>query len=337
MQHDWKEMTQRLGAYLRYRRGICLMFFGFAVVIAGVNRLYGTQMEGVWYALGLCLLCGALLMAGDMVRFVQKGVQRMELSKKLGTQEACFAGSFDVVEQDYVKMLEQLSGEYCRRAEEMRRERKERQEYYTTWVHQIKTPISAMNMILQKEDTPEHRELSAQLFSLEEYVGMVLTFSRLEEGGSDFVFGRYDLDQLLRGSIRKYATLFVRKRIALHYEGIHREVLTDEKWFCFLVEQIFSNAIKYTKSGSITITLEAGDMLAIRDTGIGIAPEDIPRIFEKGFTGYNGRENRKSTGLGLYLCKKTADKLGHELAVTSQVGEGTTVFIGLTIPRLEVE
>lgn len=145
------------------------------------------------------------------------------------------------------------------------------------------------------------------------------------------VFARYDLDALIRQAVRKYAPLFIRRKIILSYEPVHCEVLTDEKWLVFVLEQILSNALKYTKSGSIHIYLspDAPKTLVIEDTGIGIAPEDLPRIFEKGYTGCNGRADKRSTGIGLYLCRQIMEKLSHTIRIESEMGVGTKVYLGL--------
>ncbi len=210
-------------------------------------------------------------------------------------------------------------------------------DYYTTWVHQIKTPIAAMGLTLQQEDTEDSRRLSGELQRIEQYVDMVLTYLRLGSRETDYVFTHVNLDKLLRECIRKYAGQFIRRHLTLDYRGVDCQVLTDEKWLSFVVEQVLSNALKYTRSGSVSIYLEPPCVLCIRDTGIGIAPEDLPRIFEKGYTGYNGRSDKKATGLGLYLCKQVCDRLKHTITVRSVPGEGTTVCIGLGREVLEVE
>ena len=210
-------------------------------------------------------------------------------------------------------------------------------DYYTTWVHQIKTPISVMRMNLQGEDTEEHRELLAELFRVEQYVEMALNWMRLGSDSTDFLFREYALDGIIRQAIRKYAPQFIRRRIRLVYEPAEGKVLTDEKWLLFIIEQLLSNAVKYTQQGSVSIRVVPEKVLEIEDTGIGIAPEDVPRIFEKGFTGYNGRADKKSTGLGLYLCRLTAEKLSHKISVESQVGVGTKVSIDLHSDTLWVE
>lgn len=238
---------------------------------------------------------------------------------------------------DLQEMIRSL-GQRCNElTTQLQSAKQESLDYYTTWVHQIKTPISVMQMILQSEDTPEHRELSAELFRIEQYVEMVLTYIRLGSDDHDFVFRECDLDTLIRQSIRKYASQFVRRKIRLIYEPVQLTVLTDEKWLSFILEQLLSNAVKYTLQGSVTITITPDKKLSVSDTGIGISPEDLPRIFEKGFTGYNGRADKKSTGLGLYLCRQTADKLGIGIVADSTPGEGSVFTLDLSTRRLEVE
>ena len=187
-----------------------------------------------------------------------------------------------------------------------------------------------MQMILKSEDTEEHRALLAELFRIEQYVEMVLCYLRLDSSASDFVFQSCCLDAIIRGAIRKYAPQFIRKKIRLYYDGTDQVVLTDEKWLAFVIEQLLSNAVKYTEQGSVTISVTPKQVLQIIDTGIGIDAADLPRIFEKGFTGYNGRADKKSTGIGLYLCKKIMDKMGHKIWIDSEVGKGTRVYLELT-------
>ena len=184
-------------------------------------------------------------------------------------------------------------------------------------------------LLLQDADTDEQRALLEQLQSVEQYVEMVLGYVRLDSGTKDLVIARYPLDEIIRKSIRKYAGQFIRRRIRLIYEGTDQIVLTDEKWLSFIIEQLLSNAVKYTLKGTVTITVSEEKKLTVTDTGMGIAPEDLPRIFEKGYTGYNGRMERKSTGIGLYLSQMAAKKLGHQITVESKLGEGSSFTIDL--------
>ena len=194
-----------------------------------------------------------------------------------------------------------------------------------------------MKMILQQEDTEENHLLSAELFRIEQYTEMALQYLRLDSKTNDFVFQQYDLDSIIRQAIRKYAPQFILRKIRLIYEPVSMTILTDEKWMLFLLEQLLSNAIKYTPHGSVTISVTPEKVLQVADTGIGIAPEDLPSIFEKGFTGYNGRVDKKSTGLGLYLCQQAAKKISVSLSVTSEVGKGSAFSVHLDIPPLQVE
>lgn len=194
-----------------------------------------------------------------------------------------------------------------------------------------------LRLLLQDADTDEQRALLEQVQSVEQYVEMVLGYLRLESPSSDYVIRNYALDDIVRQAVRKYASQFIRRRLRLEYTPLNVSVITDEKWLLFVIEQVLSNALKYTRSGSVSITLEAPKTLCIRDTGIGIASEDLPRVFEKGFTGCNGRTDKRATGIGLYLCRRILEKLGHTIAITSTVGEGTTVRICLQQDALEVE
>ena len=172
---------------------------------------------------------------------------------------------------------------------------------------------------------------------VEQYVEMVLGYLRLESPSSDYVIRNYALDDIVRQAVRKYASQFIRRKLRLEYTPLNVSVITDEKWLLFVIEQVLSNALKYTRSGSVSITLEAPKTLCIRDTGIGIAPEDLPRVFEKGYTGSNGRTDKRATGIGLYLCRRILAKLGHSITIVSTPGVGTTVRIGLEQDALEVE
>lgn len=187
----------------------------------------------------------------------------------------------------------------------------------------------------EKQDVAACRQ---ELFKIESYVEMALNYLRFEEMSNDLVLERNSLEQLVRQVVKKYAAIFIYNHISIQLEHLDYTVLTDEKWFCFVLEQILSNALKYTKQGSVKISAEEsanGLKVSVKDTGIGIRSEDLPRIFEKGFTGYNGRMDKKASGLGLYLCKGVCEKLGHGISVASKEGEGTTVMITLQCEKVQ--
>lgn len=232
-------------------------------------------------------------------------------------------------EEEYQELVCAVQEKLRSERETQEEARKDMEDYYAMWVHQIKAPIAVMNVLLQQADTAENRELRAELFRVEQYADMALSYVRLGEGTSDLVIQEYVLDEIIRKAVRKYAGQFIRKKIRLIYEGTDIRVLTDEKWLTFIIEQLLSNAIKYTSEGSVTITVDSGKKMTVTDTGIGIALEDLPRIFEKGYTGYNGRMDKKSTGIGLYLCRMAAERLGHKLTAVSELGRGSSFTVDL--------
>ena len=181
------------------------------------------------------------------------------------------------------------------------------------------------------------RTLLEDLFRIEQYVEMVLTYMRLGSDSTDYVFRECELDGVIKGCLRKFASQFIGRSLRLSYEGTEQTVVTDEKWLAFVLEQLLSNALKYTTQGGITITVSEGSVIAIQDTGFGIAAEDLPRIFEKGYTGYRGREDKRASGIGLFLCKKICDNLGVKIWAESKIGEGTTMFLDLSQKKMTHE
>lgn len=314
------------GAYVRENRKVVIALAVYTAVFALIFWLYRLPLGAVGYAALVCLFLLLVWFVVDYRRFAA----RLRLLRRL--------------EQEITLSTEQLPEpdgalEADRRAQMTRSQRSYQDlvEYYTVWAHQIKTPIAAMRLLLQDADTDEQRALLEQLQSVEQYVEMVLGYLRLESPSSDYVIRNYLLDDIVRQAVRKYASQFIRRKLRLEYTPLNVSVITDEKWLLFAIEQVLSNALKYTRSGSVSITLEAPKTLCIRDTGIGIAPEDLPRVFEKGYTGSNGRTDKRATGIGLYLCRRILAKLGHSITIVSTPGVGTTVRIGLEQDALEVE
>lgn len=323
--------------YLYQYRYFAAAFLLFALIFTIVFSLYDLKEEAVFYAVLICGFSAAIMLAVNFRSFCKRHRELEFVLDNILIMTDELPEPRTLAEKDFCEMAVRLREINQSNMTKYQNERTESIDYYTTWVHQIKTPISVMQMILQSEDSDEHRELSAELFRIEQYVEMVLCYFRLDGSSSDFVFRNVSLNKVIRSAIHKFAPQFVRKRIKLQYEPTEANVLTDEKWLTFIVEQILSNAVKYTENGLVTIAVSADKVLSIADTGIGIAEEDIPRIFEKGFTGYNGRVDKKSTGLGLYLCKKAADKLSHRISVSSAAGKGSTFFIDLHSDDLEIE
>ncbi len=319
--------------YLKSRSGLILLFFSFALIFALTFWLYRLPLAAIFYPAMLCALVGFVCICRDYV-----GVRRRHdiLSGFRGMDDV-LPESRDIEDADYraiIRLLEEQRREAITRTES---EMQAMVDYYTLWAHEIKTPIASMRLRLQNEDTPEARSLLTDLGRIERYVEMVLTYLRLEGDGSDYVIRECDLDSILRPVFKQFAGEFIGRRLKLDYSPAETRVLTDEKWLAFVVEQVLSNALKYTPSGTISVSLEAPATLCIRDTGVGIAPEDLPRVFEQSYTGLAGRTDKRASGIGLYLCKRVCDTLGHRISIDSAPGDGTIVRIDLSHRELPVE
>ena len=323
--------------YLRGKAGKIVAFFLFAVIFIVSFALYHLPLAAVWYPSALCVILGLAVLLLDFRRVKARHETLRLILRQLPTLPDLLPAAHSVPEEDYRALVQALCAQQQALETRMNAQYQDMLDYYTLWAHQIKTPIAAMRLLLQDADTDEQRALLEQLQSVEQYVEMVLGYLRLESPSSDYVIRNYLLDEIVRQAVRKYASQFIRRKLRLEYTPLNVSVITDEKWLLFVIEQVLSNALKYTRSGSVSITLEAPKTLCIRDTGIGIAPEDLPRVFEKGYTGSNGRTDKRATGIGLYLCRRILAKLGHSITITSTSGVGTTVRIGLEQDALEVE
>ncbi len=314
------------------------ILWGISVVaVCGlVFWLYSIRGDAIVYSVLLCVTVGLVVLTLDFVRELRRHRARLRSIRTASYERTDLIDEYGVAATDYADLVQAL----WKRIEDIEdsrfAERREAKDYYTTWVHQIKTPLAVMQMLVKSEDTEQSRAIAAELFRTEQYVDMALGYIRLGEDASDLAVRECDLDELIRASVRRFAPQFIAKKLSFSYEPNKMKVVTDDKWFTFLLEQLLSNAIKYTYEGGVTVTLTDDAKVIVRDTGIGIAPEDVPRIFEKGFTGFNGRtasdgstDGGRATGLGLYLCRKIAHKLNVGLSVESEVGRGTAFTIDM--------
>lgn len=347
-----KSFAHLLLSYLNREKKNLFLLLVFFLLYGAIVFLYRLPMEAVLYTALLCLAAYALVTAIDFFRYRQRLQNLQNVMKHSHDTLDGLPEPADMMEDTYQQMLLLLKQHQNQLTMKADSARVEMIDYYTMWVHQIKTPIAAISLLLQ---TDEHlsacgTELSGELFKIEQYVEMVLQYLRLDSPKRDLLLKQCSLDSIVREAVRKYAKQFIRKRISLNFEELGCQVLTDEKWLAFVIEQLLSNALKYTHEGSISIYMEHSGreqfapsgalctkVLVIEDTGIGISSEDLPRIFEKGYTGVNGRMDKKSTGIGLYLCRRILDNLSHQIAITSRIGHGTKVFLYLDTAPLEVE
>ena len=316
-------------AYIKqHRKGIlaavlCCAVFGISFL------LYHLPMEAVIYPALICAAAGAVFVGLDISDQRRRHRQLNEIKKLTSAMITSLPAAQSIDESDYQYIVRALQEEITSLGTSSAARYQELTEYYTVWVHQIKTPITSMRLTLQNEDTQLSRKLTSDLLQIEQYVEMVLAFMRLDSDSSDYVFREYSIDAIVKQAVTRFASEFIDRKLRLEYEPIEQAVVTDEKWLSFVIEQILSNALKYTRSGCIRIYMQELT-LCIEDTGIGIAAEDIPRIFEKGYTGYNGRKDKKASGLGLYLCRRICGKLGIGISVESELDRGTTVRIDMS-------
>lgn len=320
--------------YLYDHRKIILFWGILAILNIFIGFLYHFPLERSLLWIVLSGFIGVLVSLYDFINYRKKNIAIKSLNKPLRNIEIKqLPQPRNTLEKEYGELIKSMSTTLSQTETDARKNEQNIVEYYTMWVHQIKIPISALHLIFQDEESESVEEMKAQLFKIEQYVESVLQYLRLESTSTDYSFQKIDLDDIIKESVKKYAPFFIRKRLPLHYEKTNYEVLSDSKWLSFVLEQILSNAIKYTEKGSISIYLENKDILVIEDTGIGINAEDIPRIGEKNFTGFVGRKNKSATGIGLYLSKKVLTKLGHTLKIESEPNEGTKVSIKFNMKK----
>ena len=319
-----------LKSYLKKNIKVYILFVVFITIFSIMFYLYNLPLEALIYTGSFCFLASLIASFSDFVNYRESYKKLKFLEKNILNDLEDLPKSLDIRIDYYHKIIEKLYEELEKSTQENQQKNTDMVDYYSMWVHQIKTPIAAMNFLLDNEEV-DLKNLQQELFKIERYVEMVLTYIRLDSTSSDYVITKINLDEVVKDSIKKYATIFINKKIKLNYVSHETMVISDKKWLSFAFEQILGNSVKYSRAdGEITIkTYE--NRLVIEDKGIGIKEEDLPRIFEKGFTGFNGRYEKKSSGLGLYLCKKTLDKLGHHIEISSKVGEGTRIEI--TFPK----
>lgn len=325
------------------------------VTMSCIHLLYmyliGARKQDVVYAAVLDAMIIIITVLAGFLGYSSKVKALSNALERPVEEQAQLPEATDDVEILYHRLLENQSIARSESESSAAIRQSQMRDYYSMWVHQIKTPISAMKLLLEAEreelgqlicDDEQSQCLLSdnmdsfedELFRIEEYVSMALQYQRVSSTENDFVLEKVSVDGVIRDTIKKYAKIMIRRHIGMNYSGTVQEVYTDGKWLAFILEQLLSNAIKYTLQGFVKIETakEANRFfITIKDTGIGIKAEDLPRVFEKGYTGYNGHADKKATGIGLYLCRQMADKLGHTIRMESEIGKGTKVWIGFDL------
>ncbi len=338
-------------AYLRERIVPVSVYIAEALVFMMIAALYGYEgaLVNMTYALGLAAFLGGCYLLRDFIRYrgKYKELQRILLAEE---RTLGLPYTLSAMERAYQQIIAAQEAEKRALVTRLDEKQQNMADYYTMWTHQIKVPLAAMDLLLQNADKDVEKDvdgsrgmqtakqLQEEVFKTAQYVDMALHYARMESISADLSFTRTDVWELVKKALKKYRLLFSGAGLHLDLEECRAQVVTDGKWFSFVIEQVLSNALKYTREGSISIygADESGgraaqecSYLVIEDTGIGIEESDLPRIFERGFTGYNGRLGNKSTGIGLYLCRQIMDRLGLTIRVESKRNEGTKVFLGI--------
>ena len=317
-----------LKSYLYSRRfflALLILLLGFILLIAFVFDTYRSLLEYV--ALLLAFLSFLFIGADAWTSFKGYRSQKLQVAAQAQTP----------LEKLLQERVEELEYEQKNQLLVEQEKYNDLLDYYTLWVHQVKTPIAASSLLIgDLKDKEAKSQLEQELFKIESYVHLVLQYLRLESFHDDLVLKQENLADLVREVVKKYALFFIQQGLSLNLHDLDHTIVTDKKWFLVILEQVLSNSLKYTKEGSIEIYFHEGS-LYIKDTGLGIQNADLLRVFERGFSGYNGRLTQQSSGLGLYLSKKIADQLGHKIAIDSQVGQGTTVSIAFPEKKLIFE
>ena len=225
---------------------------------------------------------------------------------------------------DVKDVNEKLLNENKNLKSEMLNQKDDLNAYFLMWLHQIKTPMTVSKLLLEKPYETTNTKLKMQLMYIEQYINMAMNYLKMIDHSTDMDITQVNLDDIIKNLLKKYSLLFIHNHISLEYQSNVTHVISDSQWLTILIEQILSNALKYTENGKIAIQyLEDKHALEIRDTGIGIRSEDIPKIFDRGYSGFNGRMNEKSSGLGLYLARKISERLNIQIEVESKLSQGS--------------
>ena len=320
--------------YIKSRIWIFILWFLCCGVFAVVFSGYSLPIGAVFYAGGISLLFSAAFVIVDAARYKNRVAELKKCAAEITISLEKLPSANSELEKLYSDMIQLLFAEKLRIEADSALKATDLSDYYTIWAHQIKTPIAAARLLLQSGEY-DSEEMSEQIQKIEEYTEMAMCYARLSSESTDFVIREYSVDELVKKTILKFSSMFLRKGLALSIKPMGLTVVSDEKWLGFVIGQVISNALKYTNSGGVEIYSE-GNSLCIKDTGIGISPEDLPRIFEKGYTGLNGRIDDKASGIGLYLCDKICRKLGHKIAAESS-DNGTVIRIDLSRQNIAFE
>ncbi|MDE6761621.1 MAG: sensor histidine kinase [Lachnospiraceae bacterium] len=327
---DKKFVVSLLGNYVKEQSRLFGFLIVWAVVFFSCFALTDIPLKLVWYPALICVAIFLCYCFFDVTRYIRKHGKLCRMKKHIDVTLDKMPEPESLIEGDYQELLTELLFRKNQKINSIKASKKDILEYITLWTHQIKTPLTALQLLAAEMEEPGKAEVLMHLFEIEQYSDMMLQYIRLEGDSTDYVLKAYQVRSMVNQAVKYFSRIFISKRIMVKVEiSEDMKVVTDEKWMVFVLKQLISNALKYTKKGNITISMDERKILKIEDTGIGITAEDLPRIFERGYTGYNGRKDKKATGLGLFLVKQILRQLNHGIEIISEVNAGTTVLVDL--------
>ncbi len=310
--------------YLYSRIFYIIILMIVTMTFCTVLYLENAEISSVSYAFLLSFIFVMIIGWIDFFNYRKKYKNLKSMIKNFPFLDEMKISTYDEIQNLYDKIISLQIKHMKDISFAVENDKNEMTDFYTMWVHQIKTPIFALRLLLDK--IPENSELLSELSKIENYSQMVLNYAKLNSENTELHIESHSLKELINETIKDFSGIFISKKIKLNTNISDENIITDKKWLKFALNQIISNAVKYTDAGEVSIeTVE--NMIIISDTGIGISAEDLPRVFDKGFTGEIGRLHKNSTGLGLFLCKKSLNLLGYEIYITSEISKGTTVRI----------
>lgn len=311
-----------------------------AIISFAFLRMTGTQSDILFLLLIFLFLIFAAVQIFD---FLRSHTRLQELENILSNLDQkylfaeCAPASHSLYERKLFALLRRSGKAMIEAVSDAQASQQEYREYIESWVHEIKTPITAAKLICQKIDETSRRKLFHELDQIDAHIERALFYARAESPERDFLIHKTSLAKIVSQSIQNHQSLLIQGGMRIETENLDQIVYTDDKWACFILGQLLQNAVRYRKENPV-ITLSAKPrtqqiQLIIQDNGIGIPSHELPRIFDRGFTGSNGRSRGGSTGMGLYLCRKLTNLLEIDLTITSTKQQGTCA--SLTFPAKE--
>ena len=313
-----------LNEYLKMKKTSIIGILGVYAVLFVFAYLYRIPIEVILYPFILTIVFVLIVLLFDYIKYKEKVNKIIQICNDVSSCYSVKINDKNIFDEYYLDIINELLKENRKQVSQIQKKVSDINDYFSIWVHQIKTPIASMKLKIDNEQM-DLLQLASDLNRIDHYVDLVLSFLKFDEEKIDLYFRKTDVDRIMRESLKKFSNDFIIKKIRLDYKLSKREVLTDEKWLSFVFDQLLSNALKYTDKGTISIYYDDDSCLCIKDSGIGIALADMERLFEKGFTGYNGRQYKKASGIGLYMCKRMCDKLNIAISIESIVNEYTLV------------